>query len=203
MKNLIGSKIEVYSLNELPKAPEDLKYFACIGGNKNYECFLESRSLSRAQFMKKYENEVDICHKPIYEDENLIIRQDAQYPLPGFYIIATKTGKRTIADIDTNLYQKGMEYAFLIKTILQESFKIKKVYIYYDEHYHKPSSVHFWVMPIYEDVLNENNLKATIFSNDIWKYLDLFEFKDTKEEIYKINEEMKKIINKGVNEYER
>lgn len=202
MTELIGSKIEVFSLKELPKVTSNLRYFACIGGSKNYECFLDTKNLSRAEFMKKYERELDICHEPIYEDKDLVIRQDAQYALPGFYIVAAKSKNRTIAEMDTNLYQKCIVFTTLIKKILKENFRIKRVYVYYDEHYLKPSFTHFWVMPIYEDELRINNLKATIFSNDIWKYLDIFEFKNTKEEIYKMNSQMKKIMNKEVENYE-
>ena len=50
MNKKIGEKIEVYSLSELPLLQDELKFFACIGGNKNYECFIESKQLSRALF---------------------------------------------------------------------------------------------------------------------------------------------------------
>lgn len=194
--NEIGKKFEVYSLSELSQLPNDLKYFACIGGNKNYECFVESKRLSRALFMEKYLEKLDKCHIPIYEDDDIIIRQDAQIAIPGFFIVATKNNFKNIIQMDLETYQKCLYFVCLIRKELKESFDIKQAYMYYDEHYHKPSSTHFWVMPLYEEVVKTNNLNPTILSNDIWKYQDLFEFSKTKNDIYKINQEMKKVLAK-------
>lgn len=194
--NHIGKKIEVFSLNELPIVPSDLKYFACIGGSKNYQCFLESKKLSRAEFMNKYLDKIDECHIPIYEDKDIIIRQDAQIPIPGFYVITTKQTYEKLCYMDIELYKKCLLYSAIVRKLLLEEFDIKKVFMYYEEHYIKPTSTHFWVMPIYEDIINKYNLNPTIFNNDIWKYQDLFEFQNTKDKIYKINKTMKKKLRK-------
>lgn len=190
----IGQKKEVYSLEELSPLPEGLKYFACIGGKKNFECFLESTSLSRAVFMEKYLSELDKCHIPIYEDENIRIRQDAQIAIPGFYIIATRKIYKNISQMELDTYQKCLYFVSLVRRELKENFGIERAYMYYDEHYNKPSSTHFWVMPIYDKIVEENNLNVTIISKDVWKYQELFEFSKTKEKIYEINNEMKKIL---------
>lgn len=189
-----GKKIEVYSLEELSSLPEGLKYFACIGGNKNFECYLESVTLSRASFMEKYLNELDKCHIPIYEDENIIIRQDAQIAIPGFYIVATRKSYKNISQMDLNTYYKCLYFSSLVRKGLKENFGIERAYMYYDEHYNKQSSTHFWVMPIYDEVIEKNNLNATILSRDIWEYQDLFKFSETKKDIYEMNEGMRKTL---------
>lgn len=194
--NEIGKKIEVYSLSELSQLSNDLKYFACIGGNKNYECFIESKKLSRALFMAKYLDNLDKCHIPIYEDKDIIIRQDAQIAIPGFYIIATKSNFKNIIQMDLETYQKCLYFVSLIRKELKNNFDIDRAYMYYDEHYRKPSSTHFWVMPLYEKVIKDNNLNSTILSSDIWKYQELFEFSQTKKDIYRINQGMTKILAK-------
>ncbi len=192
--NEIGKKIEVYSLSELSQLREDLKYFACIGGSKNYECFVESKKLSRAVFMKEYLAALDKCHIPIYEDDDIIIRQDAQIAIPGFYIVATKSSFKNIVQMDLETYQKCLYFVSLIRRELRDTFGVKRAYMYYDEHYLKPSSTHFWVMPLYEEVVKANKLNPTILSNDIWVYQDMFEFSQTKNDIYKINQEMQKVL---------
>lgn len=188
--------LEVYNLEKLPITPEGMKYFACIGGEKNYQCFLETKKLSRADFMEQYAEQLDPCHIPIYEDRDIIIRQDAQIPIPGFYIVATKDSFRKISFMDSELYKKCMYYSVLIKRKLFLEFGIEKVYMYYDEHYQKPSSTHFCVMPIYDKIVNDNNLSPTILKYDIWKYQELFQFKDSKDDIYQINDGMRKVLKK-------
>lgn len=194
MNKKIEKKIEVYSLSELPPTQKELKYFSCIGGNKNYECFLESNKLSRALFMEKHLKYLDKCHIPIYEDKDIIIRQDAQIAIPGFYIVASKKMYKNITQMDLETYKKCLYFVSLVRQELKDTFCIERAYMYYDEHYNKPSSTHFWVMPIYKDILNDNHLNATILSSDIWKYQELFEFSKTKEDIYIINEGMRKIL---------
>lgn len=196
MNNIIGEKVEVYSLSELPELQEGLKYFACIGGNKNFECFLESNKLSRAVFMEKYLKKLDDCHIPIYEDEDIIVRQDAQIAIPGFYIVSTRNIYKNITQMELDMYQKCLCFVSLVRQELEYNFGIERVYMYYDEHYKKPSSTHFWIMPVYEKVIKENNLNATILSNDIWKYQELFEFCKTKDDIYEINDTMRKVLKK-------
>lgn len=190
----MDKKLDVYEISELPEIPSDMKYFACIGGSKNYQCFLESKNMSRADFMKEYANQLDECHIPVYEDSDIIIRQDAQIPIPGFYIVATKGDYKKICFMDMDLYKKCLYYSYLIKQNLFANFGIERIFMYYDEHYKKPSSTHFWVMPIYENIIEQNNLNPTILSKDIWTYQDLFRFKEFKNEIYEINDEMRKVL---------
>ena len=95
-------------------------------------------------------------------------------------------------ELDT--YQKCLYFVSLVRRGLKENFGIERAYMYYDEHYNKPSSTHFWVMPIYDKIVEENNLNVTILSKDVWKYQELFEFSKTKEKIYEINNEMKKTL---------
>lgn len=197
MNSEIGKKIEVYSLDELPKVGEGFKFFSCIGGSKNYQCFIDSTNLSRADFMKKYEKEIDICHKPIYEDVDILIRQDAMYAVPGFYIVATKKSYKNIAQMELEVYQKCLLCVQRVRRLLKEEYGVNRAFIYYDEHYKKPSSTHFWVLPIYDDVIKENNLNATILSKDIWEYQELFKFNKTKEEIYKLNRGMTKLLERN------
>lgn len=196
MNELIGSSIDVYNLEELPNVEEDLKYFACIGGTKNYQCILESKKLSRADIMTKYLEKLDKCHEPIYEDMDITIRQDAQIAIPGFYIVATKGIYKKISFMDIELYKKCLYFSSLICRSLKEEFNIERVFMYYDEHYNKPSSTHFWVMPIYENVIKEHNLNPTILNFDVWRYQELFEFQHSKDKIYDLNDGMKKVLKK-------
>jgi len=190
----IGKSLEVYSLEELPRIKEQLKFFACIGGNRNYQCFLESKQLSRAEFMNIYQARLDPCHVPIYEDNDIVIRQDAFIPIPGFYIIATKNVYKKISYMEMSIYQKCLRYSSLVKSSLESEFGINRVYMYYDEHYNKPSSTHFWVMPIHEEIIHKNNLNPTILNYDIWKYQELFEFQYYRDNIYEVNDVMKKVL---------
>lgn len=187
--------IEVDSVKEIPIIEDkNKKYFVCIGGQKNYQCFCAEKRLSRGEFMNKYCDYLDECLRPIYEDEEIIIRQDAKIALPGFYIVAPKVRYEKILEMPLELYSKCMKYAFIIREQLKKIKDNCKVYIYHDEHYLKPASAHFWVMPIYDNKEAVSQMNLTIFDNDIWGYQDYFKYSENREDILSLNEKTRDLM---------
>lgn len=181
--------LEVYDISEVPLIDDcRKKYYICIGGNKNYQCILSDKNLSRGEFMEQYASMLDEALNPVYEDNDIVIRQDAKIALPGFYIVATKRRYDRITDMPLETYIKCMNYTKKISKCIRKEMKSDdKIYIYYDEHYKKPMSTHFWVMPIYKKYLDKYDIEATILKKDIWYYQDIFKFIFTKDDIYKYN----------------
>lgn len=176
--------IDVYHPEELPNPPKHMKYFICIGGEKDYQGFLAEDTLSRGEFLDKYREFLDPCLSIIYEDDLIEVRQDAFYPVPGFYIVSyKKRNKKRICDLSYDEYEHGMSVAGTIKNILFKSFSIQETFIYYEEHLLKPSSVHIWVLPIHSLLRS----RPAILSEDIWQYLDSFRFSDNKARIIEMN----------------
>lgn len=160
--------IEVFDESELPKPPHGKKYFVCIGGEKNYQCFLADVDISRSMFMETFGESLDEVLKPVFEDDFLTIRQDAKYAIPGFYIICPKQHFDGIDKMPTSIFGHCMVMAKRVKEALAE-VGVNQSHIYHDEKYRLPMAAHFWVLPIY----NENNkYEATVYSRDIWNYLD-------------------------------
>lgn len=182
--------VEVYDISELPLNKDcKRKYYVCIGGSKNYQCILADKTLSRGEFMQQYNSVLDVALTPVYEDKDIVIRQDAKIALPGFYIVATKNKYARIIDMPIEMYVKCMKYSKIICECLQNEMQPEdKIYLYYDEHYKKPMSTHFWVMPVYKKCLSKYKIEATILKKDIWQYQDIFKFVYTKKEIYKYND---------------
>lgn len=183
--------LEVCDESELPEAPEGKKYFVCIGGSKNFQCFLGNSNISRGEFILSHEDEMDDCLKPIYIDDDIIVRQDVKYAIPGFYIISPRQHFRSIDEMPQDLFLKCMFMAREIKKGLL-TLGITQSHAYNDEKYNSPAFAHFWVLPIYQSFVSDNNLNPTIYSKDIWKYLDLFpRFMETKQRILEFNKIMK------------
>lgn len=191
----IESTLEVFDETELPPVPKGKKYFVCIGGDKNFQGFLRDNSISKGEFISIYEDKLDDCLKPVYEDNQIIVRQDAKYAIPGFYIVSPKSHYQRIDEMPDNLFHRCMETVREVKEGLSK-LEIESTHIYHDEKYKSPASVHFWVLPIYEKQIREQSLNPTIFSKDIWTYLDSFpRFKETKSKILEINSSMKQSLN--------
>lgn len=190
-KSEIETMLEVFSENELPLAPEGKKFFTCIGGKKNFQCFLSDNWMSKGQFITMHENELDDCLKPIYENNGIVVRQDAKYAIPGFYIVSPKEHFSNIHDMPATMFQRCMFIAQNVKKGLS-TLGIQQTHIYHDEKYKNPISAHFGVLPLYQRFIKENNLDASITSNDIWIYQDLFpKYSETKYKIREFNVRMK------------
>lgn len=194
MKYNIGDMIEVYNTTEIPKLSNGMKFFYCLGGSKNFQCFAE-KPMSMSEFIMKYRNRLDACFDPVYEDSNFIVIQDAKKAIPGFYIVVPKKHYKKITEMDINTYTKAMQLTSKIKHGLQLLLKADKVYIYHEEHHKKPAATHFWVLPIYNKFAKEYKLNPTINSFDIWKYLDIFEFHNLKDKIYSTNNKIRNYLN--------
>lgn len=134
--------LEVFSENELPLAPEGKKFFTCIGGKKNFQCFLSDNWMSKGQFITTHENELDDCLKPIYENNGIVVRQDAKYAIPGFYIVSPKEHFSNIHDMPATMFQRCMFIAQNVKKdyrhwefnkrifIMMKNTKIQLVHIF-------------------------------------------------------------------------
>lgn len=190
-----GNILEVFDLKELPIIEStNLKYFICIGGEKNYQCFLASNSLSRSEFMKHYGEQIDPCLQPIFEDLEIEVRQDAVMAVPGFYIVTTKKYYKRLSDMPLEVYRRCMIVVSCVKKALENLFGLKDIFVYYDEHYNKPSVAHFWVLPIHKDMVSKYDLKMSITSKDIWRYQELFKYQYTKDEILLFNEKIREYL---------
>jgi len=188
-----GDIFEVDDITELPMVDSESKFFVCIGGEKNYQCFFESKKLSRGQFLEKYDSQLDSSISILYQDDDVIIRQDVQFAIPGFYIIATKNAVRRIKDLDIDVVEKCYKLAYIIKTELLKDVEVQSVFIGYDEHYEKPSSTHFWILPIYRE--KKLDYSISVQDKEFWNYFGYsYKFQESKQRIYTLNDKIREVL---------
>lgn len=180
---------------EIPRPPAGMKYYVCLGGSKNFQAFLTEDSLSKGAFLDMFEDELDEALEPVYEDETLVVRQDAKYAVPGFYIVGTKAHYRTIEEMPQRTFKESLSMASRIKKQLAE-LGIAESHIYHDEKYQSPASTHFWVVPLHHQS-DDQTLNRTIRSADIWTYLDRYaRFNETRADIAQYNQHMRELLKK-------
>ncbi|MDB5162486.1 MAG: hypothetical protein JWN28_93 [Candidatus Saccharibacteria bacterium] len=185
--------VDVDDESEIPPAPDGFKYYTCIGGSKNFQAFLAQDALSKGEFLDMFEDELDEALSPVYEDETLVVRQDAKYAIPGFYIVSPKEHFRSIAEMPQEVFNHAM---LTVKRIKQQlvTVGINESHIYNDEKYKSPASAHFWVLPLHQPV-DGQDLNRTIYSKDIWTYLNTYpKFQYTKQEILRYNNHVKELL---------
>ena len=137
-------------------------------------CYLETASLLPEEL------------NPIVSNNNFVIRQDAECPVPAFFILATKAHINTFADLNDEM---AMEIGLIIRTarsIMKEHLNIERIHIFLEERMINPH-LHIWLLPLWSDVMKKNNIDPKIWNGNIKTYLDLFHYTETKSVIKKYN----------------
>ena len=187
----LSPTFEVLFLDEIPNPPAGKKYYPCIGGGLNYQVFMEDNKLSRGDFMRIHENDIEWFLRPLKLSSRIFLRQDAKYAIPGFLILSPQKEYHYVSDMPRMLFAENIQKAIKVRNFLLSFEDIKSVYIYYDEHYKKPSSVHFWVLPIYESCFGT----PSILDQSVWTYMDTFEYRKNKDKIVEIRRTIEERIN--------
>lgn len=131
--------------------------------------------------------------EPIAYNEEIIIRQDAECAVPGFYIVSTRKHINSIADMPHELAAMLGVVIQVVRQGQREVLGIDRVHIYLEEKIINPH-FHVWLLPLYPEIMKENDIEPKIWNNTIKRYLDLFLYSENREKITEFNMKMKKYI---------
>lgn len=147
----------------------------------------------RGCFMEQNNNLLSKYIDPIYDDGNVVVRQDAEWPIPAFYIISIHNHIGSYDQLDSNTRDKIGQLLYIIRKGIRKNFGIERAQIYHEEKHSRPH-FHIWVLPLWEQVMVENKIQPKIYESNIKKYIELFNFENEKNKILQCNEIMKKYI---------
>ena len=122
---------DVNELSELPPLSEQFRYFDFIGGTKEFRCFVVSRDLARNKFMEQNQELVEECLRPLYENKGIVVKQDASFALPGFYIVSLLKHYRSLDEIDEVTFLRVQLILRVIRKGMREHLGIQYTHIYY------------------------------------------------------------------------
>ena len=143
----------------------------------------------RGCFMDKNKNLISNYIEPIYDDGDVIVRQDAEWPIPAFYIISIHQHIGSYDCLNNSTRKKINELLFWVRKGIRDNFGDVRAQIYHEEKLSNPH-FHIWVLPLWEDVMKKNNIYPKIYESNIKKYIDLFKFEDYKDTIILYNNKM-------------
>lgn len=176
---------DVYALSELPSLAKGLRYFDFIGGTKELRCFIVPEETPRNEFIEKNEDLLDPCLKPIYKNQGIIVKQDASFPLPGFYIVCPTKHYRSLDEMDEVTHLRLFFILREIRRGMREVLGIEHAHVFYEEKANKSCNVHYWILPI-QDIVKY----PRIYELDVKKYLEQFSFTKERDNILDFNQKM-------------
>ncbi|MCV7076972.1 hypothetical protein [Mycobacterium szulgai] len=180
--------IDVDYQSELPPDPPGLRFLEFLGGTKQLRCFIVSENTTRAEFMREYAHLLDDCMTPIYDRDGIMIRQDAGFSLPGFYIIGLHDQVRALDYLDIGLYRKISLLLLELRKGMRSVLSINHVDIHYDEKLDKTCSVRWAVMPAPREGPQRI---PSIADLDLRNYLSKFRLTEERETILDFNQRMR------------
>lgn len=80
----------------------------------------------------------------ILKTNNFIVNQDFEIPIEAFFVIGSKRHCSSLSDFSKEESEELMKIMHKIEKILHEKFKIKKTYLFQDEH---AEHFHLWIFP--------------------------------------------------------
>lgn len=183
----MGEYCDVNHLSELPILPEELAFLDFIGGTKELRCFVVSKNMPRNQFIEENEHLLDECLLPIYKYKGICVKQDASYPLPGFYIVSPIGHYRSLDEVDEVTHLRLFFILREIRKAMREVLQIEHIHIHYEEKMNKTCNVHYWLLPI-----NDMHQQPRLYDFKIRAYLESFRFAENRDKIILYNEKLKK-----------
>lgn len=134
---------------------------------------------------------------PVIENEEIIVRQDAEWPVPAFYIVSLREHIGSIADVSVELAGSIGICLHHVRRLMRTEFGIERAQIYHEEKILSPH-FHAWILPLWNPVLSQYHIAPKIYDANIRAYIDLFRYEDTKRSIINCNT----VMAKGLSESE-
>lgn len=128
--------------------------------------------------------------QPILENETITVRQDAEFPVPAFYIIGIREPVASIADVSEETAALLGTVTHIIRKGMKEVLGINRVNIYLEEKLKNPH-YHTWLLPMWEEVLQKNRIEPRIWESNIMTYIKLFRFEEEGDRILQYNDLMR------------
>ncbi len=135
--------------------------------------------------------------EPIWINSTFCIRQDAECPVPGFYIIATRKHINTIANLTVNQSRELGILLFKLRFYMYNEINVNRAHIFLEER-RKDPHLHIWMLPLWEDVLIKNDIDPKIWNSNILQYLQLFSYEENRDKIIKYNKIMREKMEEDI-----
>jgi diadenosine tetraphosphate (Ap4A) HIT family hydrolase len=152
--------------------------------------FIVDEEVCRGCFMNNPENKLPELLEPILEDRSISVRQDAEWSVPGFYIIGIREHCGSFGDLDLQAVQRISMVMHYVRKAMKEALNIEVVHIIQEEKLIN-AHLHIWLLPLWPQIIATLEHSPRICASNIMEYIELFSFEQEKERIQKCNAEMK------------
>lgn len=130
---------------------------------------------------------------PVWENTDFVIRQDAECPVPGFYIVSTRDHIHSIGDLSP---EKASALGIIVSRLrdcMRRAIGINRLHIILEERLVEPH-VHIWLLPLWSEIMAKYHIDPKVWNSNILEYLKLFDYSENREKILSYNAIIKEAL---------
>jgi diadenosine tetraphosphate (Ap4A) HIT family hydrolase len=147
----------------------------------------------RGCFMNAHDADLPSEIAPIVQNELIIVRQDAEWPIPGFYIVSLRPHVGSIADVDPEVAAALGVCVHFVRKAMRDQLGIGRAQTYHEEKIIGPH-YHVWLLPLWQEVMDRHAIQPKIYDLNIRTYIDLFKYDACKDQIAACNRIMRETL---------
>jgi len=144
--------------------------------------------MPRIEFVTEHEDRLDDTLRPIYRSPVVMVRQDASYALPGFYVVSPTSHFRALDELDELSHLRLQLVIRHVRAAMRKVLGVREIHLHYEEKPDLSTNVHYWLVPMRYDVAVPGDVLARL---DIKTYLSQFRFAEERANILSANERMR------------
>lgn len=136
----------------------------------------------RGCFMNEREDDLTKIIAPILDDGVITVRQDAEWPVPGFMVIGIRPHIGSIGDMSLDLAHRVTTVMHVVRRGMRDLLDLNAVQTYQEEKLERPH-FHVWMLPLWKEIMDRYAINPRIYESNVTRYLTLFDYRDQREAI--------------------
>lgn len=150
-------------------APPGLRILEFLGG----EPLFVPESACRGCLMNELEGSLPDLLDPVYDDGAITVRQDAEWAVPGFMVVAVRPHVGGLDEMELPLAERVVRVTRAVRAVMREQLGLAAVQMYQEDKVARPH-FHLWMLPLWPETMAKHAINPRIYESNIVQYLELF-----------------------------
>ncbi len=166
--------------------PPGYRMLEFLGGSFH----LVPESTCRGCYMNATEQRLPEILTPVFDDGIITVRQDAEWAVPGFMVVAVRPHIGALDEMGLPLVDRIGRVTHYVRRAMRERLGLAAVQMYQEEKLERPH-FHLWMLPLWPDAMASHGINPRIYESNIARYLTLFSLAEQEAAIRRCTEEVR------------
>lgn len=163
----VAASVERHALMHVPEGFRSLDF---LDGTSH----IVPENTCRGCLMNEMEGQLPDLLDPIYDDGYITVRQDAEWAVPGFMIVASRAHVGALDEMSLLTAMRLTSVTRAVRRSMRQALGVKAVQMYQEDKLDRPH-FHIWLLPLWPRVMAEQCINPRIYESNVISYLKLFD----------------------------